>query len=320
MTAYDVFNGDADGLCALRQLRLHAPRDAVLITGAKREVTLLARVPAQPGDLLTVLDISLHENRADLQRCLEAGASCIWFDHHFPGSIPQHPAFEPHIRYAPDTCTSLLVDAHLGGRWRRWAVAAAFGDNLPGPAAAAAAMLGLTQAQIDTLGLLGRLLNYNAYGETVDDLHFHPAELFRILSRYTDPLAFAQLDPAFARLAAGWQEDMAQAAQTAPRLDLPTHVLLVLPDAPWARRVSGPWANELASRAPGRAVAVLVPGGRGFSVSIRAPTGRPHGADVLARSFPKGGGRPNAAGINALPEGELDRFTAAFTHSFLDRP
>ena len=33
MKFYDVFNGDADGLCALHQLRLAEPRDAVLVTG-----------------------------------------------------------------------------------------------------------------------------------------------------------------------------------------------------------------------------------------------------------------------------------------------
>ena len=33
MTYYDVFNGDADGICALQQLRLHEPRDAVRVTG-----------------------------------------------------------------------------------------------------------------------------------------------------------------------------------------------------------------------------------------------------------------------------------------------
>lgn len=31
MTHYDVFNGDADGLCALHQLRLADPVDAVLV-------------------------------------------------------------------------------------------------------------------------------------------------------------------------------------------------------------------------------------------------------------------------------------------------
>ena len=56
---YDVFNGDADGICALHQLRLADPRASVLVTGAKREIALLERVDAHPGDSITVLDISL---------------------------------------------------------------------------------------------------------------------------------------------------------------------------------------------------------------------------------------------------------------------
>ena len=47
---FDVFNGDADGLCALQQLRLAEPRAAELVTGAKRDIELLARVDAQAGD------------------------------------------------------------------------------------------------------------------------------------------------------------------------------------------------------------------------------------------------------------------------------
>ena len=50
MTHYDVFNGDADGICALQQLRLAEPRDAVLVTGVKRDIALLDRVPARAGD------------------------------------------------------------------------------------------------------------------------------------------------------------------------------------------------------------------------------------------------------------------------------
>ena len=50
MTHFDVFNGDADGLCALHQLRLEAPLDSVLITGVKRDIALLQRVPAGRGD------------------------------------------------------------------------------------------------------------------------------------------------------------------------------------------------------------------------------------------------------------------------------
>jgi hypothetical protein len=44
MTHYDVFNGDADGICALQQLRLAEPGTSVLVTGVKRDIGLLARV------------------------------------------------------------------------------------------------------------------------------------------------------------------------------------------------------------------------------------------------------------------------------------
>ena len=43
MTCYDVFNGDADGICALQQLRLQFPREAERISGLKRDIDLLRR-------------------------------------------------------------------------------------------------------------------------------------------------------------------------------------------------------------------------------------------------------------------------------------
>ena len=56
---YDVFNGDADGICALIQLRRADPKpDATLITGVKRDIELLQRVPSGEGSRVTALDIS----------------------------------------------------------------------------------------------------------------------------------------------------------------------------------------------------------------------------------------------------------------------
>ena len=88
MTSYDVFNGDADGLCALTQLRNAEPREAVLITGVKRDIELLKQVQAQAGDVVTVLDVSLDKNRAALEHVLAAGAEVFFADHHFAGDIP----------------------------------------------------------------------------------------------------------------------------------------------------------------------------------------------------------------------------------------
>ena len=70
MAFYDIFNGDADGICALHQLRLAIPREAHMVTGAKREIRLLERVRARAGDELTVLDVSLESNREGIVRAL----------------------------------------------------------------------------------------------------------------------------------------------------------------------------------------------------------------------------------------------------------
>jgi hypothetical protein len=313
---YDIFNGDADGLCALRQLRLHEPRDATLITGCKREIALLDRVQARAGDRLTVLDISLHENRPGLLLALNAGALCLYFDHHFPGNVPMHPGLEAHIRYAPDVCTSLLVDGYLAGRFRPWAVVGAFGDNLPEAATRAAAPLGLDAGQLTMLRQLGECLNYNAYGDSVDDLYFHPAALYRRLSSYVDPLEFARRDSTFEVLRSGFERDLSLALTVTPRLDEPGHLLVILPNEAWSRRVSGTLANRLAQMHPMRAHAVAVTAAFGYTVSVRAPARAPTGADELCRQFASGGGRPAAAGINRLPPEELARFERAFRASF----
>lgn len=42
--SWDVFNGDADGICALLQLRLAKPQNSQLVTGIKRDFELLDRV------------------------------------------------------------------------------------------------------------------------------------------------------------------------------------------------------------------------------------------------------------------------------------
>ena len=117
-----AFNGDADGLCALQQLRLAgdpaAEAAATLVTGVKRDIALLERVAASAsaGDEVTVLDVSLDVNRAGLLALLAAGARVRYFDHHFAGDIPADPALEPHIDTAPNVCTALLVDRYLDGQ------------------------------------------------------------------------------------------------------------------------------------------------------------------------------------------------------------
>ena len=51
---------------------------------------------------------------------------------------------------------------------------ASFGDNLHSPAHGLADTLKPSHEEIEELRELGELINYNAYGETVEDLHYLP--------------------------------------------------------------------------------------------------------------------------------------------------
>ncbi len=314
---YDVFNGDADGICALHQLRLAEEREAELVTGVKRDIRLLSRVQAGAGDALTVLDISFDANRDDALRLLDAGARVQWFDHHYAGELPEAAGLEAHIDTAAGVCTSLLVSRHLDDAYLPWAVAAAFGDNLHEAARAAAAPLGLDDAALSRLERLGTLLNYNGYGVSLDDLFFHPAELYRQVYAFEDAFAFIEQSEAMRVLAEGFEADMARAREAPLALDAPGCAAVTLPDEPWARRVSGVYANELARAHPERAhaLAMKLPDGC-WRISVRAPRANPEGADELCRRFPTGGGRAAAAGINALPADMYDDFLAAFRERY----
>jgi hypothetical protein len=317
----DVFNGDADGLCALHQLRLAHPARSTLVTGVKRDIHLLRQVQAAAGDQVTVLDVSLDENRADLLRLLAAGAQVRYFDHHFAGEIPRHASLEIHIDPAPEACTSLLMDRWLKGAYRAWAVTAAFGDNLHDAARRAAEPLHLTPGALADLQALGELLNYNGYGDTLLDLHFHPAELYEAVKPYADPLEFFRESPAVQVLERGQAGDLAQAQAREPLMDDARGRVFHLPNEPWARRVQGVFANRLANDAPDQATALIVDNPDGtLKVSVRAPLARRDGADTLCRPFPTGGGRSAAAGINRLPPEQLPEFLAAFQAAFGEHP
>lgn len=316
MKFYDIFNGDADGICALHQLRLEQPCMAELVTGVKRDIALVERVDAQSGDQLTVLDVSLRSNAAAVRRALERGANLRYFDHHAAGDIPQHPQFEAHIDTAPDVCTSLLVDRHLAGKHRLWAVVAAFGDNLVESAMRAAQPLQLDHTELARLHELGEAINYNAYGETVDDLHYHPADLYRAITPYHDPRHFIFDEPVFEVLKQAGAEDLVRAGDVVAEFANDTAALYILPDAAWSRRVNGVFGNRLARSQPQRAHAVLVMRPGGYAVSVRAPRSKPLGADELCLAFATGGGRQAAAGINQLPADQLPRFIDMFRGAY----
>ena len=315
MTNFDIFNVDADGLCALAQLRNAEPREAQLVTGVKRDIKLLDKVEAGPDSLITVLDVSLDKNREGLERVLASGARVFYCDHHFAGDIPESDNLQALINPAPDVCTSLLINKHLKGAYLAWAVVGTFGDNLKNSARAIAKPLEIDEGQLKLLENLGTYMNYNGYGSDLDDLHFKPADLYHLISAYSDPLDFIVDDREhFQTLETGYQQDMAAASSLQPEHSSSSTAVFMLPDEAWARRVSGVYSNDLANANPDRAHAVLThKANGGYLVSVRAPLNNKTGADELCMKFPTGGGRKAAAGINDLPAELLAEFVDTFS-------
>jgi hypothetical protein len=317
MRHIDVFNGDADGICALHQLRMAEPVEAELITGVKHDIELVKRVNAGRGDQVTILDVSLERNRGALINLLERGARVRYFDHHAAPDIPAHPGLEAMIDESADICTSILVDRFLGGRFRIWAVVAAFGDNLGNAALGLAQSLKLDKDQQEALQALGENLNYNAYGETESDLLIPPAELYLMIKRYADPFHLIHKEPLIGRLGKERVSDLHQALAVALQRESGTSDVYILPDEHWSRRVSGTFANHLATVDPNRAHAVLTRNARGgYTISVRSPRDGGKPALDFCRLFPTGGGRQHAAGINHLEPARLEEFLDRFKEAF----
>jgi hypothetical protein len=317
MRHIDIFNGDADGICSLVQMRLSNPVESELLTGVKRDIQLLNQIAGQlcSGDQLTVLDISLDKNSSGLQMALSREAQIFYADHHMASEIPTHANLQAHINTAANTCTGLIVDHYLKGKYRLWAIVAAYGDNLTAVADELCKLEQLTQDQSAVLKRLGISLNYNSYGMQLDDLHFHPAALFKAAVQFASPLEFTEeKEDILKTLEQGYRDDLDKALSIQPVQTSSSSCLVILPNTAWARRISGPLGNELANCHPNRAHAILTPIiGQGvmqandeFQVSVRAPKSNFTSADDIAKEF-GGGGRKGAAGINNLKKNQIDK-------------
>jgi len=321
---YDVFNGDADGIIALVQLRLAQPKTSKLVTGVKRDISLLKQVPIAQAESVTVLDISMEKNIDALTALLATNAEVFYVDHHRTGEIPKSETLSSLINTDANTCTSLLVNEHLKGQYVNWAITAAFGDNMNQSAITLAQQQGLSEHQQAQLKALGIYINYNGYGRTVDDLHIAPTELYKACLAFTDPLDLINApNSIFTQLASAYEADMAQAESAEVLADNTICKVVLLADEAWSRRVSGVFGNELANQSPDKAHAVLTLNETTnlneeatYTVSVRAPLNNKQGADKICIHFPTGGGRAGAAGINQLPKEMLGKFISTVSEYY----
>lgn len=307
---FDVFNGDADGILALLQLRLAEPKNSTLITGVKRDIQLLQQVCASQAKSVTVLDISMEKNHQALEALLNNNVEVFYVDHHRSGDIPNSEYLKAIIDTDANTCTSLLINQYLHGEYVLWAITAAYGDNMFSSADILAEEQGLSTHEKSQLKALGTYINYNGYGSSIDDLHIAPDVLFKTLLAYPDPFTLiAESNSVFAILEQAYLADMQQANNAQVLHDNEVLQVLLLENAPWSRRVSGVLGNDLANKSPSKAHAVLTLNtDNTYLVSLRAPLNNKQGAGDICVQFETGGGRAAAAGINKLKQEMLGEF------------
>lgn len=311
----DVFNGDADGIFSLIQLRKVKPvarEQQLLITGVKRDISLVKQIGELQalGAEITVLDISFDKNNKALEALLTHAGNVFYCDHHQAKSLFLHPKLTTVIDTAPTVCTALLINQYLDNAQPLWAVTAAFGDGLDKPATALAQQLGLSGPQQAELKQLGMLVNYNGYGACEADLHFAPAALYQQLMTYDTPFAvIADNQSPFAALKSGYDADLALARSCKPLSDNTAVLAVQLDNAAWAARISGSYGNILAAENPDKAVIIASSNADGsLTISLRAPKNNPYAAAEICSQFTTGGGREGAAGINVLPATQLTVF------------
>ncbi|AYO17479.1 DHH family phosphoesterase [Vibrio owensii] len=322
---YDVFNGDADGIIALLQLRLSEQKQSKLVTGVKRDIKLLSQVvKCNDVSSVTTLDVSMEKNLEPLTELLNKGIKVFYCDHHRTGDIPASEWLTSVIDLDAEKCTSLLIHQYLEDQYGEnlyvaWAIAGAFGDNLLSTATALANVCGYSTEQVDFLKELGTLINYNGYGSSLSDLHIEPAELYRELLAFPNPfdLLKDQNSPYY-RLKQGYAEDYQNVNSLIPTYVDEVCAVYEFPAEPWARRISGVFGNDLANQAPSKAHAVLTlnPSNKDYTVSVRAPLTNRVGADDICSQFPTGGGRKGAAGINKLPIEQKSAFIHALSRHY----
>lgn len=315
---YDIFNGDADGIIALLQLQLANPVESVKVTGVKRDIQLLKKITPKAGDNIRVLDISMEKNMAELHDALCVGARVMYVDHHKAGDIPNHANLFAHIDFDANMCTSLIVSDLIDKQYHLWAITAAYGDNLFAKADSEADKRGLTELEKSQLKAFGTYINYNGYGSEVADLHFAPEDLFNELLKYKSPLdAINDQESVYYVLEKAYKADMQKAADAKVLHNCDTAKVILLDDAPWARRVSGVLGNDLANQAPNKAHAVLTYNNKGsYTVSVRAPLNNKQGAVDVCSQFATGGGRAAAAGINELDQQQVEQFITTLVNFY----
>ena len=306
---FDVCNSDADGLCAVRQWRLREPAQATLVTGLEREIALLQRVPAVGPTRCWCATSPWPATATRSCHCSSAAWRCA-------GSITMTPArcgCPASWRLSRLRCRDLqrlLVERHLGGAHRAWALVGAYGDALTTVTDRLAAASGFDALQRAALRRLGQAINYNAYGEQLFDLRIAPAELYGVMARHADPFALLATEPVIDEIDDQREADLRRhwLWRRCGRTSMPACSCCPMRSGASASRARWPTRCPTRTRS-GAGCAAPEPGRRLCRQPARAaqPSARCGGGvrGLRWRWSDRGGS------VDALPPADMDRFVAA---------
>jgi len=315
MKYYDFFNGDADGIISLHQFRLQFPRKSELFTGVKRDVKLLRHVVNIKNATFTVFDISLLSNSEYIKGILKNNNKVSWFDHHEPGETNLGDNFSIRVDADPNCCTNILVDKFIDGLHRPWTICGAYGDNLHEQAEKLNPCF--SETKMLELKEIGETLNYNGYGNEESDLTVHPKDVYLDIQKYRSPFQYRKKSEIYNKINAQMNSDEAELNSSEILHTSETGNIILLPSTKASTRYSGIYSNKKTTENPNKAFAILTNINEDtYRISIRSPKNNPTGASKLALSFPTGGGREKAAGINELPKTEFKNFIEKFENIY----
>lgn len=315
---FDIFNGDADGICSLIQYRLANPANNQLITGVKRDIDLLRNLPDDVTSIY-VFDISLEKNISFLKHHIKNGANIFYCDHHRAGTIPKEDNCHFIIDTSKRTCTSLLTNKLLSNKFVNWAVVGAFGDNLCEEAYKLSLINSLSSDDVRVLKELGVLINYNSYGIHITDLNISPLDLYEEFKKYNNPIDIVtNKNQFYLKLKSQYQDDLEKLSDIEYTTECEKYTITIMPNTSFSRRLSGVLANKLSEIFPDKAHAILVPNVSNdyYIVSVRSPSDSLKYADELCILFKTGGGRKAAAGINKLVINDFHDFKYKFIEHY----
>ena len=175
----------------------------------------------------------------------------------------------------------------------------------------------LSEEQTTLLKQIGLVVNYNSYGQTVEDLFFSPEEIAKAVKACgSDIFRFTEQSDIFPTLLENFSADMSSAVCQEPYSISDNAVIYTLPNEGWTHRVMGSFSNHLVSTNKDLACAIAVLNSDGtYRISVRSSINNPYGAGDLCKKF-GGGGREKAGGVNNLNASEVDSFKEEFERTF----